>query len=73
MRNSSAYKGYEAIETLQLFVDEFPDKAKSVNLTQKDVLFLNAAYQQVEDKAARDARVIRSACKEQIKELNITI
>ena len=73
IRNSSAYKGYESLKSLQLFVDEFPDKAKSVNLTQIDVLFLNAAYKQVEDKARRDSRVIRSLCKKHIKELNITI
>lgn len=73
IRNSSAQKGYDALESLQLFVDEFPDEAKSVDLSQKDVLFLNAAYQQVEDKAAKDARIIRNLCKEQIKELNITI
>jgi len=73
IRNSSAYKGYESLEVLQLFVDEFPNQAKSVNLTQIDVLFLNAAYKQVEDKARRDSRIIRGLCKKQIKELNITI
>jgi len=73
IRNSSAYKGYESLEFLQLLVDEFPNEAKSVNLTQKDVIFLNAAYKQVEDKAIRDSKIIRGFCKEQIKELNITI
>ena len=73
IRNSSAYKGYEALNSLQLLIDESPDKAKSLNLTQKDILFLNAAYQQVEDRAARDSRTIRNICKEQIKEFNITI
>lgn len=73
IRNSSAQKGYEAINSLQLLIDGFPDEAESVNLTQRDLLFLNAAYRQVEDKAAKDARTIRSLCKEQIKELNITI
>lgn len=73
IRNSSAYKGYESLEALQLLVDEFPNEAKSVNLTQIDVIFLNAAYKQVEDKAIRDSKIIRGFCKEQIKELNITI
>ena len=73
IRNSSAYKGYEALDVLQLFVDEFPKEAKSVNLSQKDVLFSNAAYYKIEKKAGRDSRIIRNACKEQIKELNITI
>ena len=61
------------MDVLQLFVDEFPDKAKRVGLSQKDVLFLNAAYQQVEEKATKDTKTIRGGCAEQIKELNITI
>ncbi|MFH0868185.1 MAG: hypothetical protein V1831_02645 [Candidatus Woesearchaeota archaeon] len=73
IRNASAYKGYEAIEALQLLVDEFPNEAKGLDLSQKDVLFLNAAYQQVEDKAIKDAKIVRSLCKEQIEKLNITI
>jgi len=73
IRNSSAQKGYESIDALQLFIDEFPNEAKSVDLTQKDLIFLNAAYKQVEERASKDARIIRNLCKEQIKELNITI
>jgi len=73
IRNSSAQKGFESLNSLQLLVDEFPNEAKSVNLSQKDVIFLNAAYQQVEDKARKDSKIIRTLCKEQIKELNITI
>src|SRR3989338_5343141 len=57
IRNASAQKGYEAVEALQLFIDRYPKQAESVNLTQKDILFIRAAYQQVEDKAARDARI----------------
>jgi len=73
IRTSSAYKGYEALDVLQLFVEEFPKEANSVNLSQKDILFSNAAYFEIEKKAGRDSRIIRNACKEQIKELNITI
>ncbi len=63
LRNASAQKGYEAVNILQSFIDEFPEEAKSVNLTQKDVLFLNAAYYQIEEKSGRDARIIKNACK----------
>ncbi len=63
IRNASAQKGYEALNSLQLLIDEFPDKAKSLNLLQKDILFLNAAYYQIENKAVRDAKIITSACK----------
>lgn len=73
IRNASAQKGYEAVDALNLLIENFPKEAKSVDLSQKDVLFLNAAYQQVEDKAGVDSKRIRSMCKEQIEELNITI
>jgi hypothetical protein len=69
IRNASAQKGYEAVSTLQLFIDKFPEEAKSLNLTQKDVIFLNAAYYEVEKKAGRDAAIITSLCKDKV---NIT-
>ena len=69
IRNASAQKGYEAVDALQLFIDGYPKKAESINLTQKDVLFINAAYQQVEEKANRDSRLISSLCKEQVEAL----
>ena len=73
IRNASAQKGYEAVNALQLFVDEFPNEAESIDLSQKDVLFLNAQYYQIEEKARRDANIIKSMCKETVKELNITV
>mgnify|MGYP001378083720 CR=1 FL=1 len=73
IRNASAQKGYESLESLRLLVYQFPKEAESVNLTQKDALILQVSYQQVEEKAARDAKTIKSVCREQIKELNITI
>ena len=69
IRNASAQKGYEAVELLQLFIDSYPKQAESINLTQKDALFLNAAYQQVEEKASRDSRLINNLCKEQVESL----
>ncbi|MBI2651014.1 hypothetical protein HYX01_00935 [Candidatus Woesearchaeota archaeon] len=63
IRNSSAQKGYEALNSLKLLIKEFPEEAKSLNLSQKDVLFLNAAYYQIENKAIIDADIIRSLCK----------
>lgn len=65
IRNVSAQKGYEAVSILQEFVDTYSKEAKSLNLTQKDVLVLNAVYFQNEEKASRDAKIIKSACKEQ--------
>ena len=63
LRIAAANKGYEAIGILQEFVDEFPNEAKSINLTQKDVVFLNAAYLPIQEKAERDAAIVKSGCK----------
>ena len=65
LRNQSAQKGYEAVGILQEFVDKYPKEAESAGLTQKDVLLLKATYFQIEEKAARDSRVMRGLCKEQ--------
>ena len=62
IRNLSANTGFEAVALLQSFVDNFPEESKSLNLTQKDSLFLNAMYFQVKEKALRDAGFIESAC-----------
>ena len=72
LRNISAQGGYEAVNALQLFVDEFPNEALSLNLTQKDVVFLNAAYYSIEKKAEKDDRIIKSLCKDSIAEFNLT-
>ncbi len=73
IRNASAQKGYEALEALKSLIEEFPNEVKSIDLGQKDVLFLNAEYYKTEEKARGDASLIRNLCKKQIKELNITI
>jgi len=62
LRNLSAITGFEAVELLQTFVDNFPEESKSLNLTTKDALFLNAMYFEVKRKALGDASLIQSAC-----------
>ncbi len=62
IRNASAQAGFEAVDLLEQFVDNYPNEAKSVNITQKDVLFLKALYFQGEEQASKDARIIESAC-----------
>jgi hypothetical protein len=64
LRNMSAQKGKEAVGLLQAFLDTYPIEAKSLNLTQKDVLTLKATYFQTGEKAQKDAAVIRSLCKD---------
>jgi len=70
IRNSSAQAGFEAITSLLLFVDNFPEESKSLNLSRKDALFLNAAYYQVEKKAKRDSIIIKNLCADQVKKIN---
>lgn len=62
LRNASAQKGYGAVDMLESFVEKFPNEAKIANLTQKDVLALNAMYFQIEEKAKKDLSVIESFC-----------
>ena len=68
LRNASAQKGFEAVSVLQRFVDNYPEEAKSLNLTKKEVLFLNAEYFQIEEKAKRDSRIIEHFCGNKTKE-----
>ena len=65
LRNASASRGFEAVELLQKFIDSYPEEAASLDLSQRDVLSLKAAFFQEGEKAAKDARIIRSLCKEQ--------
>jgi len=62
LRNQSAQNGYEAVEILKTLINKYPKEVKRVNLTQKDVLFLNAFYFQEEKKAIRDGKIIESFC-----------
>jgi len=62
LRNASAQKGYETIKILQEFIDKYPKEAASINITQRDVVFTNADYYEMEREAGRDKRVIEHFC-----------
>lgn len=62
LRNASAKRGYEALEVLQEFLDNYPEEAASINITQRDVVFSNAFYYEVEREAGRDRRIIKHFC-----------
>lgn len=64
LRIASAEKGNEAIVLLESFIENFPEEAETVEVTQKDALELKATFLQIEEQAVRDAKVIKSACKE---------
>ncbi len=62
LRNASAQRGYEALEVLQNFIDKYPEEAASINITQRDVVFSNAFYYEVEREAGKDRRIIEHFC-----------
>lgn len=62
LRNISAQRGYEAVEILQEFIDKYPDEALSINITQRDVVFTNFFYKEVENEARRDRKIIEYFC-----------
>ena len=66
LRNSSALNGFDAVDVLKLFVEKYPSNAKSVNLSNKNALFLNAAFYQVSQDAVFDSNVINYFCPENI-------
>ena len=62
LRNASAQRGYESLEVLQEFIDNYPEEAMSINMTQRDVVFSNAFYYEVQREAGRDRRIIEHFC-----------
>ncbi|MBL7055159.1 hypothetical protein ISS05_05370 [Candidatus Woesearchaeota archaeon] len=62
LRNISAQKGYETLEILQEFIDKYPKEAASINITQRDVVFSNLYYYEVELEAGKDRGVIEHFC-----------
>ena len=66
LRNGSATKGFEAASLLSSFVSTYPAKAKIANVTQKNVLFLNASFYEVERIAVTDSNIINNFCPENV-------
>lgn len=65
LRISAAEKGSVAVGILKDFIEGYPNEAKSLGLSQKDVLLLNAEYFQIKEKAEKDRRLIQVACKKE--------
>lgn len=62
LRNSSALKGFAAVDLLREFVQKYPEEANFVNLSDKNALFLNATFYQISRDAKRDSNIINSFC-----------
>jgi len=62
LRNSSALKGFEAVDLLRQFINKYPKEAKSLGLSEKNTLFLNATFYQISRDAKKDSGVINNFC-----------
>lgn len=62
LRNSSALKGFEAVNLLREFVDKYPNEANSVGLSAKNALFLNATFYKISREARTDSNTINHFC-----------
>jgi len=62
LRNSSALKGFEAVNLLREFIDKYPKESNSAGLSYKNALFLNATFYQVSEDARSDSNIITNFC-----------
>ena len=62
LRNSSALKGFNAVDLLREFVDKYPAESNFANLSYKNALFLNATFYQISTDAGFDSDIINSFC-----------
>ena len=58
---------------LEKFINSYAEEAKSLNLSQKDVLLLYASYYQVEEKSEKDARIVEGFCGEKFRNSTIEV
>ena len=64
LRNQAALKAFEAVDVLRKLIREYPEDASSINLSEKNALFLNATFYQIEKDAKNDISVINRFCPE---------
>ena len=62
LRNQSASKGFEAVNTMREFIVKYPTDAESVNITEKNALFFNATFYKISSDARKDSSIINSFC-----------
>lgn len=62
LRNSSALKGFEAVELLREFIGKYPEEAALANLSLKNALFANATFYQISRDARSDSNIINNFC-----------
>jgi hypothetical protein len=62
LRNSSALKGFEAVELLREFIGKYQEEAAIANFSAKNALFLNATFYQISRGARSDSNTINNFC-----------
>ena len=62
LRNRSALKGFEAVDLLREFIGKHPKEAAMAGLSEKNALFLNATFYQIQVDARRDSNIINNFC-----------
>jgi len=65
-RNSSALKGFEAVDLVRQFVNKYPEDAKSAGLSAKNALFLNATFYEISREARADSNIINRFCPQNV-------
>ena len=66
LRNSSALKGFEAVDILDVFIRDYPKNALMMNLSLKKSLFLNATFYRISKEAKKDSSIINSFCPQNV-------
>ena len=61
-RNSSALKGFEAVDLLREFVNKYPQEASSAGLSNINALFLNVTFYKISQYAESDSTTINYFC-----------
>ena len=61
-RNSSALKGFGAVDLLREFVNKYPQEASSAGLSNINALFLNVTFYKISQYAESDSSTINYFC-----------
>lgn len=62
LRNESSSKAFRAVSLLREFVAKYPDEAGMANLSDKNALFLNATFYEIQRIAISDSNIINRFC-----------
>jgi hypothetical protein len=66
LRIMAVSKGMDSIGPLRKFIEEYPERASAINLSQRSVLSLTTTYSVVEKQAKDDKATVEGFCKDSI-------